>query len=146
MHNRIEINYRFHVKEVEGKKSTHIIFNSNTTAHKPYLKNNNIFFYDNKLKTSLYVNKDLFEEILDTQPDFNLSTEQKDLLLQGHDITINVSSLLTNGKLNQQQKTFKKEQKNYVADFSFFLGKCSLLLKENRIPQTTKSLGLTKNY
>lgn len=146
-HQGKEVSYRFRAYEVDGLKNFSIVFNSNTVKHNPYVKNNHIFFYDKKLKNTLYVKKELFEELLDSQIDFNLSTEQKELLSQGHDITLNVSNTcLTNkGKTVQVQKTTKKELKNFVADYSFFLGKCSLLLKENASKKNIKSLGITKN-
>lgn len=142
-----EVSYRFRAYEVDGLKNFSIVFNSNTSKHNPYTKNNNIFFYDKKLKNTLHVKKELFDEILESQIDFNLSTEQKELLSEGHDITLNVTNtcLSNKGKFTQLQKTSKKELKNYVADYSFFLGKCSLLLKENTSRKNIKSLGITKN-
>lgn len=146
-HEGKEVSYRFRAYEVDGLKNYSIVFNSNAIKHNPYSKNNHIFFYDKKLKNTLYIKKELFEEILESQIDFNLSTEQKELLSQGHDITLNVSNTcLTNkGKVTQLQKTTKKELKNFVADYSFFLGKCSLLLKDNTAKKNTKTLGITKN-
>lgn len=146
-HNGKEISYRFGAHEKNGIKNFTIVFDSNTVKHNPYTKNNHIFFYDKKLKTSLHVKKELFEEILDSQIDFNLSTEQKELLSQGHDVTLNVTnSILSNkGKITPIQKTTKKELKNYVADYSFFLGKTNLLLKENPAKKTSKTLGISKN-
>lgn len=146
-HQGKEVSYRFRSYEVDGQKNFSIVFNSNTIKHTPYTKNNHIFFYDKKLKNTLYVKKELFDVILDSQIDFNLSTEQKELLAQGHDITLNVSNtcLSNKGKITQIQKTTKKDLKNFVADYSFFLGKCSLLLKESTTKKAIKSLGITKN-
>lgn len=147
VHEGKEISYRFRAKEVNGQKNFSIIFNSNVSKHNPYIKNNHILFYDKKLKNTLHLKKELFDEILDSQIDFNLSTEQKELLSTGHDITLNVTntSLANKGKNVKLQKSAKTELKSYVADYSFFLGKCSLILKENPSKKTTKSLGLTKN-
>lgn len=136
--------YRFHAIEKQGQKSFTIKFSSDLEKHNPYSKKDNLFFYDNKLKTTLHINRNLFDEIIEKEIDFNLSTEQKVLLAEGHDIQLNVTTNSTE-KGSVSKKISKKELKNFVADYTFFLGKCSLLIKETSINTQTKSLSLTKN-
>lgn len=139
-----KIFYRFHAREEKGQKTFTIKFGSDLKNHNPYSKNNNLFFYDSTLKTTLHIKKSLFEEILEKEIDFNLSTEQKELLANGHDITLNVTSN-SKEKNNVSKIVSKKELKNFVADYTFFLGKCSLLIKETCKNTVNKSLSLTKN-
>lgn len=121
--------YRFHSKlNLKGKKINTVIFNGNIQKHKPFIKNSEIFFYDKELKKTMKISKDLFN---DEVVNMDLSDEQKELLAEGKDITLDVSSSFNKIKNNKQvvvaNTSFKK---TFVADYSFFLGKNSLFMKE----------------
>jgi len=139
-----KVSYRFHAIEKYGKKTFTIKFSSNLTKHNPYCKNNNLFFYDNTLKTTLHIKKSLFDEILEKEIDFNLSTEQKELLAEGHDVQLNVTTK-SKEKGSVSKIVSKKELKNFVADYTFFLGKSSLLIKNTTPNKAINSLSLIKN-
>jgi hypothetical protein len=121
--------YRFHSKvNIKNKKINTVIFNGNIQKHNPFKKNSEIFFYDQELKITMKISKDLFnDEIVN----MDLSDEQKELLTEGKDVTLDVSSSFNKIKNNKQvvvsNTSFKK---TFVADYSFFLGKNSLFIKE----------------
>lgn len=144
MNNGKIVSYRFHAVEKKGKKAFTIKFSSDLTKHNPYSKNNNLFFYDNTLKTTLHIKKSLFDEILEKEIDFNLSTEQKELLAEGHDVQLNVTTK-SKEKGSISKIVSKRELKNFVADYTFFLGKCNLLIKTTAQNKVIKSLSLNKN-
>lgn len=126
--------YRFHSKmNLKNKKINTVIFNGNVQKHKPFIKKSEFFFYDLELKKTMKISKDLFnDEILNME----LSDEQKELLAEGKDVTLDVSSSLNKIKTNKQvvvaNTSFKK---TFVADYSFFLGKNSLFMKESIKPK-----------
>ena len=131
--NNEKYDYRFRSKLNKDKKEITIIFSSNEKYHKPYSKGNIINFYDNELKKTLKIYKKLVEEELDAQINFNLSNEQKELLSEGHDVTLEVTNVHSKNTGNKTKSSFlmsKKELKSFVADYSFFLGKTSLLIRE----------------
>ena len=131
--NNQKYDYRFRSKLNKDKKEITIIFSSNEKDHKPYSKGNIINFYDNELKKTLKIDKKLVEEELDAQINFNLSNEQKELLSEGHDVTLEVTNVHSKSPENKTKSSFlmsKKELKSFVADYSFFLGKTSLLIRE----------------
>ena len=81
----------------------------------------------------LKIDKKLVEEELDAQINFNLSNEQKELLSEGHDVTLEVTNVHSKSPENKTKSSClmsKKELKSFVADYSFFLGKTSLLIRE----------------
>lgn len=126
--------YRFHsTLNHKGKRINTVIFNGNVQKHKPFIKNSEIFFYDQEMKKTLKISKDLFN---DEVVNMCLSDEQKELLAEGKDVTLDVSSTLTKIKNNKQvivvNSSFKK---TFVADYSFFLGKHSLFIKESIKPK-----------
>jgi len=117
-----EHSYRFHsTLDLTNKKVNTVIFNGKVIKHKPFIKNSHIYFFDEKLKATLKINKELFD---DEVINMDLSHEQKELLSQGKDITLQVSH-----KKNALSISFLK--KSFVADYSFFLGKGDLLIKES---------------
>jgi hypothetical protein len=101
--------------------------------HKPFIKNSEIFFYDQELKKTMKINKDLFN---DEVVNMGLSDEQKELLAEGKDVTLDVSASLNKIKTHKQivvaNASFKK---TFVSDYSFFLGKNSLFIKESLKPK-----------
>lgn len=126
--------YRFHSKvNLKSKKINTVIFNGNVQKHKPFIKNSEIFFYDQVLKKTMKISKDLFN---DEVVNMELSDEQKELLAEGKDVTLDVSSSSHKNKINKQvvvaNTSFKK---TFVADYSFFLGKNSLFMKETLKPK-----------
>lgn len=148
--NNKQFDYRFRSKLNNGKTEITIIFNSNEKNHKPYSKGNIINFYDGELNRTLKIDKKIFEQELDSQVNFNLSNEQKELLSEGHDITLEVSNLhskIVSDKSKSSLLIHKKELKSFVADYSFFLGKTSLpireIIKEVKL-KNTSSLNLTR--
>lgn len=131
-----ECKYRFHSTEFKKKKSFVIIFSRNIKEHKPFIEKKSIFFYDKGLNNTLKVDSDLVQSITEKEINFNLSNEQKELLFLGHDITLEVNQ--KNKKEGVAKTTIQKSSKNYTADYSFFLGKSSLLIKENLIEKENK--------
>lgn len=118
------IKYRFQ----KNKNTTlNIVFNSDTEKHKPFLNKNNILFYDSDLKNTLEIDKNIFEENIH----MNLSDEQKEDLMLGRDITLNVEQKKSNIK-KTETKNMKSSfiKKAFVCDFSFFLSKNSIMIKE----------------
>ena len=118
--------FRFQ-KENENLK---VIYNKNLKLVSYSL--GKIGFYDNELKMNLSIDKSIFDKRCDEEVNFILSNEQKELLSEGKDITLEVTSVLS-FKTNQVNSKsisdkLKVEHKNFVADFSFFLGKTSNLL------------------
>lgn len=116
--------YRFHsILDSTNKKINTVIFNGHKKSHSVFVKNSDIFFYDEELKKTMKINKNLFyDEIVNMQ----LSDEQKEQLAEGKDISVDVNCQLKNPKKILSNSTFKK---TFVADYSFFLGKNTLLLK-----------------
>ena len=122
--------YRFHSKvNLKSKKINTVIFNGNVQKHKPFIKNSEIFFYDKELKKTMKISKDLFnDEVIN----MDLSDEQKELLAEGKDITLECVSFSFNKIKNIKQVVVANTsfKKTFVADYSFFLGKNSLFMKE----------------
>ena len=119
--------YRFHSKlDLNNKKVNTVIFNGKIQKHNPFIKDSHIYFYDQELKKTLNINKNLFEDEL---INMGLSDEQKELLCEGKDVTLEVSSTLKNNKqIVISNSTFRK---TFVADYSFFLNSNTLFIKES---------------
>lgn len=136
--------YRFHSTLSSEKKKITIIFNENEKKMNPYCKGNIIHFYDKELKKTLKLDKSIFDEELGKEVNYNLSSEQKELLAEGRDITLEVTSSKKSFKDNKQVLVSKKELKSFVADYSFFLGKTSLLTAKESKTKNMFNLNLTK--
>lgn len=136
--------YRFHSTLRSEKKKITIVFNKNEKINIPYRKGNIIHFYDKELKRTLKLDKSLLEEELEKIVNYNLSSEQKELLAEGQDITLEVTSSKKSIKDNKQVFVPKKELKSFVADYSFFLGKTSLLTPKEPKTKSMYNLNLTK--
>lgn len=128
----------FHFRFKKENEILKVIYNKNLKLVSCSLSLNKIDFYDNELKMNLSIDKSIFDKRCDEEVNFLLSNEQKELLAQGKDITLEVNSNTTSQISKQQtsksvtnliiKNKLKIEYKNFVADFSFFLGKTSNLL------------------
>lgn len=119
--------YRFHsTLDNNEKKINMIVFDGKVQKHKPFKKNNQIYFHDKELQKTLKINKDLFEEEV---INMGFSDEQKELLSEGKDVTLEViSTTKTNKQVILSNSIVKK---SFVADYSFFLGSNTLFVKES---------------
>lgn len=130
--------YRFHcISNSNNENHYTIIFNGNSKPHKnKILENDNILFYDHELQCSLKLVKEIFEQEL---VDMNLSPEQKTLLAEGNDITLNVShNKATSNHLGNMISSMKNMTKTFSADYGYFMGKNTLFLREKHISKTLK--------
>ncbi|POS00915.1 hypothetical protein Q361_11718 [Flavobacterium croceum DSM 17960] len=84
------------------------------------------YLFDEELKMFIIVDKDAFFEA--TELELSLSNEQKELLYQGKDITLNAYDTKVYSQKNKLEIKTQKREIALVADFSFFLGKNSLSL------------------
>lgn len=141
--NGITYKYRFHSIAKSNNKNQHnIIFNSTVLPHKNKVSDDGtIIFYDDVLKISLRLNNETFEEEL---TDMNLSPEQKLDLAEGKEITLNVSQLSLLNKQNGNNRLTSRTTKSFIADYSFFLGKSTLFLRENKVFKNGKLKTLNK--
>lgn len=142
---RIKINeeiktYRFHSAMKNGQPMFNLVFSGKKQPHKPFNKENTIFFYDNELQRSLNLNRETFEEILDKEANFNLSSEEIDLLSEGKEITIDI----TNIKKEYPSNIRKNTKTTISVDFNFFLGKINLLMKINNLQKNNLSINANR--
>lgn len=136
--------YRFHSIIENGIKKTKIIFNKKDAEHQAKRENNHILFYDNALKRSLKIDFNLFGKEIEKQINFNLSTEQLEMLADGKDVFLEVINSNNKDGINKFSSIVKNNEiKNFVADYSFFLGKINLLLKDF-VKEKKTGLSLTK--
>jgi len=124
-------------------------FESNKIKHSPFQTKNTIVIFDTVLKLSLKIDKDTIDRELENEINFNLSKEQKELLSLGHEVTLEVNKTQQTKRPHNNGTSFllsKKTvlfHKSFVADYTFFLGQTSLLLKEVDIH---KKLSLIPKY
>jgi len=129
--------YRINLSIENGEEVYGIVMNSNVEEHKPFSKDNMIYFYDKKMKNTLGVPKEVFDAELNKEVNLNLSKEQKELLADGHDITLEVTK---NSKDATSKITSKKELISFSADYSFFLGATDLLIKYSERRSATQKI------
>ncbi len=144
----IEINgeikkYRFHSSIKNGQPIFSIIFDKNEPLQSPVLKDNVISFYDKELKRALVLDKDIFDEQIEKEVDYNLSEEQIELLVEGKEITIELKSI---NKSNKELPSYLKNKcKLLSVDYNFFLGKINMFLNQEQLNNIRKNTGLTLN-
>lgn len=144
----IEINgeikkYRFHSNIKNGQPIFSIVFDKNEPLQTPALKDNVISFYDLELKRTLILDKDIFDEQLEKEVDYNLSDEQIELLVEGKEITIELKSI---NKTNKELPPYLRNKcKLLFVDYTFFLGKINMFLNQEQLNNIKKTPSLTLN-
>lgn len=138
-----EVRYRFRCNEIKKTNSFTIIFSGNENNHKPFQKGNTILIFDKELQRSLKLDYNLINKIWEDEINYNLSSEQKQLLFLGHEITLEVNqkSKLSNFLKLDNRKVYK----SYIADYTFFLAKTSLLFKEKNPQQKINKTNILKH-
>ena len=98
-------------------------------------KEGKIALFDKELNRVLWLDKDMVTKKMEEEVNLNLSKEQKELLINGKEVTLEV---FTDKKISTSTKSITKrelEHKTFVADLSFFLQKNSIVLHEKKETQ-----------
>lgn len=121
----------------EGLKVIFKNYNKPVMEHGPLLKGSTIYLFDEELSKTLKIDvkdylrffkKELYNHTKENEViDFNLSTEQKELLCTGHEIKLNVySKSSTTGKPIKSISTSRV----FSTDISFFKGRTEFLISK----------------
>lgn len=144
----IEINgqmkkYRFHSSIKNGQPLFSIVFDKNEPIQSTIVNDNVISFYDKELKRALVLDKNICEEQIVKEIDYNLSEEQIELLVVGKEITIDLKSINTSNK--ELPLYLRNKSKLLSVDYNFFLGKISMFLNQEQLNNIKKHPSLTLN-
>lgn len=147
----IEVNgekkkYRFQSNIRNGQPIFKILFDKQYDKQMPHITDSKIFFYDKELKRSLQLDRDIFEEQVEKEINYNLSSEEIELLAEGKEITIDIQLTNRASKALPVYLKNKSLTKRISVDYNYFLGKISLFLNQDLYKNNKKApAGITLN-